>query len=91
MTQPGSPVGTIELRCFCSRSPLLAMAGRDEDGQPFVHIKIWKQKRLYGEFLVVSGATVRIRCRECLRWMVVSVKSDVEMKPSALPESIPVA
>lgn len=56
-----------ELRCFCAGEPLLATYGVDKHGKLFVHVKIWKQKRIYGE-LVFEGGLVKIRCRNCLRW-----------------------
>lgn len=56
-----------ELRCFCSRQPLLAVYGLDERGGLYVHVKIYKQARIYGE-VVVTGGVVRLHCRECLRW-----------------------
>lgn len=62
-----------DLRCFCSREPLLAVYGLDEDGKLYIHIRIWKQKRLYGE-IVATGGTVRLRCRECLRWNTVVIR-----------------
>jgi hypothetical protein len=61
-----------ELRCFCSREPLLATYGVDHSGTLFVHVKIWKQRRIYGE-LVVEGGLVKLRCRECLRWHEVRI------------------
>lgn len=63
----------LELRCYCSSRPLLARCGRDPvTGEPWVHVKTWKQKRLYTE-VIATGGTVRIRCRECLRWMNVKI------------------
>lgn len=56
-----------ELRCFCRTEPLLAVYGVDESGQLYVHVKIWKQSRIYGE-IIVTGGVVKLRCRECLRW-----------------------
>lgn len=55
------------LRCFCSRHPILAFYGVNEQGQLYVHIKIYKNRRVYGEILTTSG-NITIRCRECLRW-----------------------
>ncbi len=55
-----------ELRCFCSRRPKLAMYGVDNDGNLYVHIKIYKQQLVCGEIL--ARAEVEINCRECLRW-----------------------
>lgn len=63
----------IPLRCYCSRKPLLATFGRDEEtGEPVVHIKSWKGARLYVEAVVVSGV-VRLKCRECLKWNTVKI------------------
>ena len=61
-----------ELRCFCSRNPLLATYGIDSKGKLFVHVKIYKAHRIFGE-LVVEEGTVKIRCRECLRWHTVNI------------------
>mgnify|MGYP001507297685 CR=1 FL=1 len=54
-------------RCTCSRKPLLAYYGLDEDGDPYVHTKIYKQDRLYGEWFM-QGGVAKIKCRECFRW-----------------------
>jgi hypothetical protein len=56
-----------DLRCFCSRKPKLAKYGVDDKGKMYVHVKIFKQRQVYGEILVQEG-TVSILCRECLRW-----------------------
>lgn len=60
-----------ELRCFCLRHPLLAMYGIDK-GKLYIHIRIFKQRKMYGELLVQEG-TVKIHCRECLRWHTVKI------------------
>lgn len=80
-----------EVRCFCQREPLLAVCGRDtRSGQPFVHVKTWKQRRLYTEVVVTSGE-VRIRCRECFRWHTIRiVHLKVDITPEDLPETIQV-
>lgn len=64
-----------ELRCFCGRTPLLATYGIDSKGKLFVHVKIWKARRIFGE-IVVEGGVVRLRCRDCLRWHVVRIYQD---------------
>lgn len=56
-----------ELRCFCRGEPLLATYGVDSRGKLFVHVKIYKQNRIYGE-IIFEGGEVKIRCRNCLRW-----------------------
>lgn len=57
----------LELRCFCSRRPLLAYYGQDEKGEPYLHQKVHKQGRIYGESVFRTGLA-EIRCRECYRW-----------------------
>jgi len=78
-----------ELRCFCARKPLLAMYGLDKNNKLYVHIRIYKANRVFGEMVVTEG-TCHLRCRECLRWQrVVIVEPGVarlraESKPQAL-------
>jgi hypothetical protein len=60
------------LKCFCRRRPLLAMYGTDSSGRLYIHIKIWKAHRIFGEMFVTDGST-QIRCRECLRWHTVKI------------------
>lgn len=67
------PLVKKPLKCFCTRKPILAMYGLDAQGKLFVHIKIYKQNRVYGEILVTEG-TVKLRCRECLRWHTVKIR-----------------
>lgn len=74
MTLDGKSDGRQELRCFCSRSPLLAVYGTDKEGIPYVHVKIYKQGRIYGETFH-RGGTVEIRCRECIRWHRIFVQA----------------
>jgi hypothetical protein len=56
-----------ELRCFCRTQPLLATYGVDASGELFVHIKIYKQSRIFGEIIFKDGVA-KIKCRNCLRW-----------------------
>lgn len=63
-----------ELRCFCARNPLLATYGLDEQSKVYIHVKIYKQGRIFGE-LVITGGAVKILCRECLRWHRIVIKS----------------
>lgn len=46
---------------------MLATYGIDEHGKLYVHVKVYKQNRIFGEVFVTDG-TVRLHCRECLRW-----------------------
>lgn len=74
-----------ELRCFCSRKPLLAMYGINEKGQLYIHIRVFKQDRIFGEMVAISGE-VKLRCRDCLRWH--SVRMRVE-KPELIESTDP--
>lgn len=79
-----------ELRCEqCKEAPLLATYGVDEKGRPYIHVKIWKQNRIFGE-LVVEGGVVRIKCRACLRWLRVIIRpgrrAELIQEPKPLPE-----
>lgn len=56
-----------ELRCFCARSPLLALYGLNSRGEGYIHVKVYKGARLYGE-MIVSKGEVNLHCRECFRW-----------------------
>lgn len=56
-----------DLRCFCRGEPKLGVFGVDEQGNLYVHVKIFKQSKIFGE-MVASGGPIRLRCRNCLRW-----------------------
>lgn len=79
-----------ELRCFCSRKPLLATYGIDRHDKLYVHVKIWKARRIFGE-LVIEGGSVKIRCRECLRWHQIFIntgKASLRENCDELPAAI---
>lgn len=78
-----------ELRCFCARTPLLATFGIDSKGVLYIHVKIWKARRIFGE-LVVEGGIVKIRCRNCLRWHTVRIVGK-EASLEETHEDLPVA
>lgn len=61
-----------QLRCFCARQPLLALYGIDNAGRLFVHVKVYKADRIFGE--IVCTGDVKIRCRECYRWYRVIIR-----------------
>lgn len=78
----------LELRCACSARPLLGVCGRDKKGEPFVHIKVHKQSRVFGE-IVATGGDVHIKCRACLRWHTVTIKrTEVNFEAAPLPSDI---
>jgi hypothetical protein len=60
------------LRCECQRRPILAFYGLTDKGKVYLHVKVYKARRIYGEILVLSGQ-VELRCRECYRWYSVTV------------------
>lgn len=62
-----------ELRCFCRARPLLATFGIDSEGQLYIHVKVHKQGKVYGE-IVARGGDVRLRCRVCYRWHRVFIR-----------------
>jgi len=77
----------LEIRCTCSRSPLLAVAGSSDEG-PFIHVKAYKQQKIITELVVTSGI-VRLRCRNCNRWLTLNVKTEkVTARNEPLPPSI---
>lgn len=78
-----------DLRCFCSHEPLIARWGIDKHGNAFLHLKVYKQRRLYSEVIVPQGSEVRIRCRNCLRWHKITVRKMPEFSQVPLPEAIP--
>lgn len=83
------PVGEKgEVRCFCSRSPLLAVFGVGRNGGLFIHVKVWKQNRLYAE-LVISGkhAETSIKCRDCYRWYTIFITDSNVTKIKEVPAS----
>jgi len=73
-----------QLRCFCSTEPLLATYGVDDEGRLYVHVKIYKQRRIFGEVIVTEGI-VRLICRECFRWHKVNIKQHGEAVLSEEP------
>jgi len=79
----------LEIRCFCDRQPILALAGRDSaTGEPFVHVKAHRQGRIQAEVIITSGSA-RIHCRSCLRWHTVRIKrTGVEARQERLPETL---
>ena len=82
-----------DLRCTCSRQPLLAVYGLDDKNRLYLHIKVYKNRRIYGEILIHAGSKAELRCRECLRWYKLSIHGNkptlVEApEPEAIEEGI---
>lgn len=83
------PITKSRLNCFCARRPLLAVYGVDERGRVYVHVKVYKQRRVFAEMLVLGG-TVLMSCRECLRWHKVIFRTDnkAELHETQAPREI---
>lgn len=67
------------------------MYGLDAKGRTYVHIKVYKQRRIYGESIHYNGE-VKIKCRECLRWNVIIFVSPYKdraiLRESATPPEV---
>lgn len=79
-----------ELRCFCSRRPLLAIYGVDDTGQTYVHVRIYKQQRIFGD-VICYGGKVKICCRECVRWHIITFvgpKQNAVLRETTVPPEV---
>lgn len=54
---------------------MLATYGVNMKGEPYIHVKVYKQSRIYGN-IVITGGTTEMQCRECLRWYRVDIVSN---------------
>lgn len=77
-----------ELRCFCAHTPLLAVYGVSEQGELYIHVRIWKQNRIYGEIYITGDSKVQLLCRDCYRWHRIKV---IQPDRAVLQESTPPA
>lgn len=60
------------LHCeLCTFKPLLATYGIDARGSLYVHIKVYKGHRIFGN--IYATGTVKLQCRDCLRWHNVKI------------------
>jgi len=75
--------GGTPLRCFCSTRPILAVVKKDSFNAPFVHIKSYKQRRIFTE-IVFNKGEMRVRCRDCFRWHKIRI-----LKEKAVLEELP--
>lgn len=64
----------IELRCSCSRRPLLAVCRIDKrTGNYSVHVKSYRQQRIFVDAEFANPTSTRLTCRECLRDLRVQI------------------
>jgi hypothetical protein len=67
---------------------LLAMYGLDDKGRVYLHVKVFKNRKVYGEILALSGE-IELRCRECFRWYRVVIKPNQKPHLVETPEPEP--
>jgi hypothetical protein len=73
------------IECFCTRHPLLALAGRDSrTGKGFVWVRTMRKHQVISEVIVTSGTTY-IRCRDCLRFHSVTIKEGTKALVDVTP------
>ena len=55
-----------------------------------MHVRVYKQRRVFGEVLVTNGV-VKLHCRECLRWHTVVIRQPgkAELIEDSEPPVIP--
>ena len=84
------PLREGDLRCLCPKKPLLGKYGRDRTGALYVHVKVYKGGKVFGEIILQGGGTARIRCRECERWHTVNIRQDkkVDFQVEELPATL---
>ncbi len=56
-----------ELRCYCVHKPLLSTYGITADGEPYMHVRVYKQNRIYADVMIEGEADVKLTCRDCFR------------------------
>lgn len=72
------------IHCKCDCETKLAEYGVNSDGKLFVHLKVFKQGRVFGEMIATSGV-VHLRCRDCARWTLIRIHHDVRYAQVAPP------
>lgn len=75
----------VQIRCICTARPILAIARVSSSGTRYVHIRIYKQRKVYGEIVIEEGL-VRMKCRSCGHWYSLHVKRDSH---KAIAEDLP--
>jgi hypothetical protein len=69
---------------------LLAVYGIDDKGRTYVHCRVYKQNRVYGDW-IAHGGEVKLLCRECLRWHVIRFIDEGQravLQESAMPAEV---
>lgn len=66
------PVTSHDLRCACPRHTKLGVYGRNARGEAYLHIRVHKGDRVFGEIVTTAGV-VTVLCRDCGRWTSVRI------------------
>lgn len=75
------------LTCTCNLKPLLAMWGVDENGNAYLHVRVYKQDRVYAEVYTIDP--IMLYCRACGMWWNINVRNAKDrMKPVDKPGPI---
>lgn len=83
----------IRVTCACGRAPTLAFQGHDKKGEPYVHVKVFKQKRVYGE-VIARGGKVTVMCPHCERGTTIRMSVGgifITPPPARVEECLPEA
>jgi len=79
-----------DLRCFCRRRPLLALYGVDARESLYVEVKVYKQRIIFGHVIMkLRDGEVKLFCRECHRWYIVTVVADSTAELKEVENPIP--
>ena len=64
------------------------MYGVDARGRLYVHVKVYKQRKVFAEVICRDGL-VEINCRECYRWHTVTIrKNEAELNEIERPVEV---
>lgn len=75
------------LRCTCNLKPMLAMWGKDENDNAYVHVRVYKQDRMYAEIYTIEP--IMLCCRACETWWYINIRNNKDkMKPVDKPGAI---
>lgn len=71
---------------------MLAMYGLDVQGELYLHVRVHKQAKVYGD-VVFYGGKASIMCRECLRWHNIVIRDrsatlEETKKPAVVEERL---
>jgi hypothetical protein len=81
---------SFQLKCICPTKRTLARYGIDEKDNLYLHIKVYKQRRVFAQLVINAPAKLRIQCPACGRWHGIVMRDDrPHMTDSTRPKYIP--